>query len=245
MKPDDIDDILARAAHSSLPSDAERAAVERARNILLDHLRPVRPMAPVWMFTFGLVTLFAGFSTASAALLGLHGLRVLNPIQAASIFSILLLTAWLAAAGCARTMRPAAGLRIGWLAWALAVLVFPALFSLVFHGYSTRNFIHEGIPCLVAGLSVAIPTGLAVALILRRGFVMEWSSAGVAAGALSGLTGLAMLELHCPNLKAIHVMFWHVAVVMAAGLLGWAIGSLADFFRRRGSKSKGAAPGSA
>ena len=243
MKPHDIDDILAQAAFSSLPPDTERVAVERARNILLDHLRPVRPMAPVWMFTFGLVTLFAGFGVAAAELLGLHGLHVLNPSQAASIFFTLLLAAWLAATGCVRTMRPAAGSRIGWLAWAGAVLVFPVLFSLVFRGYSTRNFIHEGIPCLVAGLCVAIPTGLAVALILRRGFVMKWSSAGVAAGTLSGLTGLAMLELHCPNLKASHVMVWHVAVVMIAGVLGWAIGSLGDFFRRRGSIDAGAAPG--
>ena len=243
MKTDDIDDILAQAAHSSLPSGAERAAVERAQSVLLVHLPPVRPIAPVWMITLGLVALFAGFGAASAALLGLHGLHVLNPNQTASIFSTLLLAAWLAATACVRTMRPAAGLRIGWLAWAVAVLVFPVLFSLVFHGYSTRNFIHEGIPCLVAGLCVAIPTGLAVALILRRGFVMKWSSAGVAAGTLSGLTGLAMLELHCPNLKASHVMVWHVAVVMIAGVLGWAIGSLGDFFRRRGSIDAGAAPG--
>jgi len=40
-----------------------------------------------------------------------------------------------------------------------------------------------------------------------------------------------MLELHCPNLKAIHVMVWHVAVVVVSGLVGWAIGWMADRFR--------------
>jgi len=60
---------------------------------------------------------------------------------------------------------------------------------------------------------------------------MAWSKAGLAAGTLSGLTGLAMLELHCSNLKAIHVMFWHVAVVVASGLLGLVIGRIADAIR--------------
>jgi hypothetical protein len=60
----------------------------------------------------------------------------------------------------------------------------------------------------------------------------------MAAGALSGLTGLAMLELHCPNLKAIHVMVWHLAVVIVSTVLGFTIGRVADFFRRRGEVSR-------
>lgn len=55
--------------------------------------------------------------------------------------------------------------------------------------------------------------------------------AGTAAGALAGLTGLAMLELHCQNLKAIHVIVWHVAVVVTSGALGWAIGRIVDASR--------------
>jgi len=81
---------------------------------------------------------------------------------------------------------------------------------------------------------VAIPTGLIAALILRRGFVMERGMAGIAAGTLAGLTGLGMLELHCPNLKAIHVIVWHVAVVIVSGILGFIIGWIADYLGRRG-----------
>jgi hypothetical protein len=73
----------------------------------------------------------------------------------------------------------------------------------------------------------------AVVWILRRGFVLDWSKAGIVAGTLAGLTGLGMLELHCPNLKAIHVMVWHVAVVIVSGAAGFAIGWTADYFRRR------------
>jgi hypothetical protein len=48
-------------------------------------------------------------------------------------------------------------------------------------------------------------------------------------------TYLAMLELHCPNLKAIHVMVWHLAVVIISTALGFTVGRVADFFRRRGA----------
>ena len=151
--------------------------------------------------------------------------------QRGSIFPLLLAAAWLAAVSGARAMRPASGAPLCWIALAFAVGVFPVLFSLIFSGYGTLNFVHEGVPCLVAGLCVAIPTGLACAWILRLGFVLNWSRSGLAAGVLSGLTGLGMLELHCPNLKAIHVMVWHVAVVVVSGLVGWAIGWMADRFR--------------
>lgn len=45
---------------------------------------------------------------------------------------------------------------------------------------------------------------------------------------LAGLTGIAMLELHCPILKAPHIMFWHVEVVWVSGIGGWLVGRLAQ-----------------
>ncbi len=231
MKPEDIDDLLARAARDAQPSESERAAIRRAQSTLIADLRPVRAIAPIWVFTLGLMAVFAGIAIAAASGLGLHGVHALNPVQRVAIFSALLAAGWLAAAACARAMRPAAGSRLGVLALALASGAFPVLFALIFRGYGTLNFVHEGIPCLVAGMAVAVPTGVVIAFILRRGFVMEWASTGTAAGALAGLTGLAMLELHCPNLKAIHVMVWHVAVVVTSGALGWAIGRISDASR--------------
>jgi hypothetical protein len=245
MKPDDLEQILAQAAQRELLPDAQRAAIQRAQRTLLAGLRPAKPLASPRWFLLSFIAVCAGFAVSIAAILGMHGLHVLGAVQGAAIFTALLALAMLAAVACERAMRPAGGARLGWQAWLVAAIVFPVLFSLVFHGYSTLNFVHEGIPCLVAGLAVSLPTGLIVALILRRGFVMEWSSAGLAAGTLSGLAGLAMLELHCPNLKAIHVISWHVAVVVLAGILGWGIGWLADERRRKRTVTAAAAPGNA
>jgi hypothetical protein len=228
MTPDEIGRILAQAAHRATPEGDDNAAAERAAAAILGDLRPVRPLAPVWVFTLTLLVVFAAFAAASAAALGLAGVRALGPPQRTLIFSTLLATAWLAAAACARQMRPASGRNLSSLALAVASLVFPIVFALLFHDYGTVNFVKGGIPCLRAGLAVAIPTGLAIAWILRRGFVLDWTAAGLAAGALAGLAGLGMLELHCPNLNAIHVITWHVAVVVSSGALGFVAGKIAS-----------------
>jgi len=55
-------------------------------------------------------------------------------------------------------------------------------------------------------------------------------AAGLAAGTVAGLAGLGMLELHCPNLKAVHVLVWHVAVVAVSGGLGFALGRMCGEF---------------
>jgi hypothetical protein len=232
MTPDEIDKILAKATDRAPSPVADRAAIQRIEGAILQDLRPVRPLAPAWVFMAVLIVLFAAFAAATASALGLHGIHALSEGQLAVIFPTLLAAAWLSAVACEREMRPASGSHLGAAALIFTAGGFAAVISQIFHGYGSEHFVSEGIPCLVAGLCVAIPTGVAIAWIVRRGFVLDWSSAGIAAGTLAGLTGLAMLELHCPNLKAIHVMVWHVAVVIVTGILGFVIGKTADFFRR-------------
>jgi hypothetical protein len=232
VKPNQIDRILAQAADRALPPGAGRDAKKRVERAILNDLHPVRPLAPAWVFAVVFAALFAAIDVGVASVLGMHGIRALSPDQRFLIFPALLAAAWFAAVGCAREMRPAAGSHLGALTLILSASVFTGLFSLIFHGYSTRNFVPEGLPCLVIGLSVSISVGLVIIYILRRGCVMDWSMAGLAVGVLSGLTGLGMLELDCPNLKAIHVLTWHVTVLVGSGLLGYMGGWVADYFGR-------------
>jgi len=233
MKPDEIDRIIEEAAGRFPAREGDGSNVETIAGALLQDLRPVRPLAPAWVFTLSLTCLFAIFAVVSASILGLHGVHALSFTQIGWLFSGLLGTAMMAAVASAREMRPASGVRLGFRVPVAAIAVFLALFASLLTGYGTQHFVAEGIPCLVAGLSVALPTAAAAVWILRRGYVMDWSKAGTVAGTLAGLTGLGMLELHCPNLKAIHVMVWHVAVVMVSGAAGFAIGWLADSLRRK------------
>jgi hypothetical protein len=94
------------------------------------------------------------------------------------------------------------------------------VFAAEFHDYRTGRFVHDGINCLTAGLIFAIPAAIASWWMLRRGFAVDRVAAGVALGALAGLAGVAMLELHCPNFRALHVMVWHTAVLLFSAAAG-------------------------
>ncbi|MGH9592865.1 MAG: hypothetical protein ACRD5L_07215, partial [Bryobacteraceae bacterium] len=187
MKPEEIDKIFAEAANGSLPRGEDSATVQRAQAVILRDLAPVRPLPPDWALTVGFLSLFAIFAASSALALGMHGFHVLSESQRALIFAALLGAAVLAAFACAREMRPAGGLPLGAIALASSAIGFPAVFFLVFQNYSLLNLVKEGMPCLIAGLGVSVPAGLAAAWILHRGFVLNWSGAGVAAGTLCGL----------------------------------------------------------
>jgi Negative regulator of sigma F len=233
MKPDDMDRIIEQAAGRIAAHEEDSRVVESVESVLLKDLRPVRPLAPVWSFSALLVGLFAFLAILSGSILGLHGIRVLSPSQIAWIFSALLGTGMMAAIASAREMRPASGVRFGYFVPIIANALFLIVFAALLTGYGMQNFVAEGIPCLVAGLSVSLPTAVAIALILRRGFILDWKKAGTVAGTLAGLAGLGMLELHCANLKAIHVIAWHVAVVVMSGSAGFAFGWTVDRFRSR------------
>ena len=83
--------------------------------------------------------------------------------------------------------------------------------------YRSERFVSQGIACLKAGLLHAVPTAVIGRWILHRGFAVNSLAAGVALGTLSGLAGVGMLELHCTNFEAPHVMVWHTAVLALSG----------------------------
>jgi hypothetical protein len=101
------------------------------------------------------------------------------------------------------------------------------VFALLFDDYRTENFVSAGLTCLSTGVLHAIPAALIGWWVLRRGCALDSVSAGLAVGALAGLAGLAVLELHCTNFEAVHVLVWHTPVVpVSAGFgafTGWAL----------------------
>jgi len=120
-------------------------------------------------------------------------------------------------------------------------VVLVGVFGLLFREYRTDHFFSVGMVCLLTGLLHAVPAGLLSWLVLRRGFAVNPTSAGLVAGTLAGLAGVGLLELHCPNFQAFHVLAWHTAVEPVSGaagaLLGWVLhwgrGPIAEASARR------------
>ncbi len=233
MTPEQIDRALAEAARRSPPQEVDAGVIERAKASLASSLEPVRPLRSSRVFLAILFIISAAVAVLGAVVFGVRGLPVLSAIQRAVIFPMLIAAAAVAGIASVREMRPAAGRRIGSLALALSILVPLAAFAFLFRSYDPGNFVPDGVKCLTAGLACAIPAAIIAALVLRRGFVLDWPAAGIAAGTLAGLAGIGMLELHCPILKAPHIMVWHVAVVWISGLGGWLAGWMVQTAKRR------------
>jgi len=217
----EIDEILKQAAQA--PHDVDPAVLDRVARSIGSSLGPVRPLPPPWVLAGGLVLICAAVALAGAARLGLYGIQKLSVLDTALVFPVLGILICLAATAFVGEMIPGSRRRVapGFLlgAGSLALL---AVFAVLFRDYRTERFVSQGVACLTAGLLHAIPAALASWLLLRRGFAVNSIAAAVAVGTLAGLAGVTMLELHCANFEAPHVMLWHTAVMplcAAAGAL--------------------------
>jgi hypothetical protein len=191
-------------------------------------LRPVQPLPGRRALTAALVLICALVALGGAARAGFFGLHALGLAQRVTILVALSAVAWLTAREVVSYWIPGSRHYLG--AGAMVTLVsvtLLALFALLFHDFHVEHFVSAGIVCLGVGVLHAIPTACVAAWLLRRGFVLEHIPAGAISGALGGIAGVTMLELHCPNLEAAHVLVWHGAVVPVSAalgaLVGWAV----------------------
>ncbi len=227
MKDNEMDEILKQAAQA--PHAVDPALMDRVTSSIASALSPVRPLPPSWVLQGGLVAIAVAIALAGAARAGFYGFEKLGVAARVLIFSALAVFLWLAAAswvaenipGSQRRVRSGALLVVG----TLAML---AVFAGLFRDYQTTHFVSAGIACLLTGLLHAIPTALLGWWVLRRGYAVNSVSAGLVGGTLAGLAGLAMLEFHCQNFQALHILIWHMAVVpvsaAAGALLAWTLG---------------------
>ncbi|MGA2889203.1 MAG: NrsF family protein [Terracidiphilus sp.] len=219
MKDEEIDDVLKGIARGPHVLNAE--TLQRVSDSIKTSLRPVRPLPPTWVLAGGLVLVCAAVALAGATRAGFYGIEKMDILERALIFSTLVVFAWVVGIGFVHEMVPGSRRRIA--PGALMVIVsalMVGIFAFLFRDYQTSNFFSEGIACLLAGLLFAVPTALLAWLLLRRGFAVSPVSAGLVAGTLAGLAGLGMLELHCPNFQAAHVLVWHIAVIPLSAAAG-------------------------
>jgi hypothetical protein len=226
VRDGEIDEVLKKAARA--PHALEPVLLERAADSIKSSLRPVRPLPSTWVLAGGLVLSCAAVALGGAARAGFNGIEKMSQMERLLIFSTLGILMWVAASAFVNEMIPGSrhrvspGALLGIGSGALA-----GVLGLLFRDYRTEHFVSAGIICLLTGLLHAIPAGLLSWLVIRRGFAVNPVSAGLVAGTLAGLAGVGVLELHCANFQATHVLVWHTAVVPLSGaagaLVAWAL----------------------
>ena len=226
MRDEEVDKVLQKA--SGIAPQVEPALFKHIADSINSSLRPVRPLPPTWVLTGGLALICAAVAVAAAARAGFYGIEKLGLSERVLIFSTLGILVWVAGKEFVSQLIPGSRQRFSvgaLLTFGCAALL--GVFALVFRDYRTDHFISAGIACLLTGALLAIPAAFLSWLLLRRGFAVNPVAAGLVGGALAGLSGVTMLELHCANFQALHVLVWHTAVVpvsaAAGALVGWAL----------------------
>jgi hypothetical protein len=226
MTDEEVDNVLRKA--SGVTPEVEPALLKRIADSINVSLRPVHPLPPTWVLTGGLALICAVVAVVAAARAGFYGVEKLGLRERALIFSTLGILVWVAAKELVSQLIP--GSRQNFSGIALLTTISASLlglFALLFRDYRTDHFISAGVACLLTGVLLATPAAFLSWLVLRRGFAVNPAAAGLVGGALAGLCGVTMLELHCANFQALHVLVWHTAVVPVSAALGtfagWAL----------------------
>jgi hypothetical protein len=214
----EIDELLNGA---KVPQGPGAETLERIAGSIAGSLRPVRPLPPRWMLAGGVAVVCAAVALAGGARLGFFGFARMTVLERVFVFPALGLLVLATAREMASAMVPGSRRRLSSSALlTIAGLGMAFVLALCFRDYHTARFIHAGLVCLAIGLLHALTAGLLAWLVLRRGFAVDAISAGFAAGTLAGLAGVAMLELHCPNFQAAHILVWHLSVLLLSSGLG-------------------------
>jgi hypothetical protein len=219
----EIDEALERAARA--PHAVQPELLKRIADAMQPTLVPVRPLPPSVVLAGVLVLAVALVALAGAARAGFQGFEALGLVSRVVIFAALALLACAAAGAMVAEWIPGSSRRLtagGLLGVTCAALL--GVFALLFHDYRTEHFVAAGLSCLFTGLLHATAAAVLAWWVLRRGFALNPVSAGLAAGVLGGLAGVTLLELHCPNFEALHVLIWHTLVVPASAAAGAALG---------------------
>jgi hypothetical protein len=218
----------------SADAQMDSSQIDRLQKMIVNDLRPVRPLHPSWVFLLAFALIFVGLGSLGVLYLGTYGWFVLMPGQRIAVFSTLGASAGLLAFSLVRQMVPGQKslLRPGLLPAALFVLLCLVVAS-VFQVRTDPHFLRAGEACLKAGVPYAIPAAFVFWLILRRGEILSPRVAGGITGMLAGLVSTTVLEVHCPNLDVWHILVWHVGIALLGMIVGLLVATVGRAIRHR------------
>jgi hypothetical protein len=203
--------------------------LKRIQVDIVENLKPVRPLPPFRIFLLACAIIVLCVVALGALRLGINGLGALSVAQRTAIFGALTASGVLLAVSMVGQMAPGSKFALAPAVLPIAVLIFLLLvITLTFHSQQETAFVSDGLVCIKNGLTYSVATAFLLWLLLRRGAMLYPKAIGAAAGGLSGLIGLSVLELNCQNFDVFHILVWHWGVVLISSVAGVLLGTAAE-----------------
>ena len=221
---------LVLSLDSSVPLDLPSpATLQQIAEGMATDLRPVRPVAPARYFLGAFVGIFVSIVALGVYRLGAFAIAVMTPLQTAAILSTLAIGAGLLASSLVHQMVPGSrhGISPRLLPVGITISLIIAIAAL-FQFQHERNFWGNAWACIRAGTPIGVLAAVPFWLVVRRGAILSPSMTGAATGLLAGLVGASVLEIHCPNLNAWHILVSHLGVAILYALAGLFTGLTAE-----------------
>jgi len=221
---------LVSALNSSIPVDPPSPATLRqiAKGIV-SNLRPVRPLAAARHFFGAFVGIFFSIVALGVYRMGAFAIAVMTPLQTAAILSVLAVSTGLLTYSLVHQMVPGSRYRISPRLLPVGIPIsLTIVIAVLFQFQHEQNFWGNAWACIRAGTPIGALAAVAFWLVLRRGAILSPSMTGAATGLLAGLVGTSVLEIHCPNLDAWHILASHLGAAMLCALAGLVIGLAAE-----------------
>ena len=228
MNRDDLDAALSKSAsiHVDAPSPAALHGI--AARMAAD-LRPVRAIAPARAFFAALIGMFVCIVAIAVVFLGPLAIPLLSGLQIVAILALLTIGTGLLADSLVHQMVPGGRQRVSASSLPIAIAFSLAIaIAILFRFEHEANFWGNAWTCIRAGIPISAIAAVACWLVLRRGAILSPPMTGAAAGLFAGLAGTAVLELHCPNLNASHLIASHLGVALLGTMSGFLFGLAAE-----------------
>lgn len=201
---------------------------------LLANLKPVRALPARKLFFSVFLLIFLVLLAVGIGRLGAYAWADMDWGRRVMICTSLGASAALLAYAMVQQMYPGSRCRIS--ARLLPVGIFVCLtliLAALFEAGHSGSFIRNGMPCFEAGIPYAIPAAILFWLILRRGAILSTRTTGAICGALAGLIGVSVLEIHCSNFDLRHILVWHLGVGVCGALAGLVVGWIGEMVNRK------------
>jgi Negative regulator of sigma F len=220
-------DLLHAIAVDDAAGDLNPALAAEIAGRLAGDLTAVRPLPPAGLLTTAFALIFSALTLLGGLALGDRALLRMDWLTALFTFASLAGSACLVAFALTGEMTPGRRLAPPWVLASGILLGLALVFATLFPYREEPAFWLHVWRCLRAGLAAGSIAAALVWLILRRGAVLDPRACSALAGLLGGLTGTAILEMHCPDFNVMHIIVGHWGAAALGAGIGWIGGAIA------------------